>query len=190
MILQALILCIFFVSAQFNIDGCGSGPRTPLRNPYVCTPDQLRKAAIAMTLQLQSYISPLNPTALTRFVPGYTPVIANSMNIIHGQCCQSETTIYNYYTSFSHLLYYVFANQVPMSAVISEVEGTVKVYAGETQFLRLVPSQPKFVNQVMFVWKPVYQCNKVPDCNCNLELVRMESRSVDCPFDAPHCTTK
>ena len=188
MMLRVLLLCVFLVSAQFNCDGYGVAPRTPVRNPYVCTPEQLRKAAIAMTLQFQSYVTPWNPTALFNFVPPSTPVFAsfNNTSLNPPRCCQNHLDLYHHFTSVAGIAYFIYTNQVPMTAVISEVEGVVKVYAGET-VMAYVNDEPLVSDQVIFVWKPMYQCHTIPDCNCNLELVRLETRTVNCQFNEPMC---
>lgn len=186
-----LVSVIFAHEASKGADGCGCGaiPVIPRRNPYVCTPDQLRKAAIAMTNQIESYMSPINMNALFNFVPPYTNLTEN-VYVFHtggNYCCQQYEDLYTFIAFLSHAnAEIVFINQIPMSAVISEVECTVRVFATmmiySQETLQIVGS-----GQIAFVWKPVYPGHVVPDCTCNLELLRIEARNPLCNFNEAPC---
>lgn len=181
------LFAVFLSCVTAKIDGCS--PILSVRNPYICTPEQLRKAAITITNQIESYMSPLNTNVLYKFVLPSTVLLNNLVRSQIGgiQCCEKPGTLWGYLAWVEEQNGAItFINQTPTSAVISEVEGVVRVLAtiviyNESTYQSIETSQ------IAFVWKPMYQEGVIADCSCNLELLRIELRSPFCNFNEPHC---
>lgn len=188
-----LIFSALIVSAQIDkvenvVEGCGCGAGivAPLRNPYVCTPDQLKRAAIALSDQLMSYMEPYNPSALFNFVPPSTPVYTNLLNPDR-ECCQTQTDLYQYMSFLvEERLQIFFTPQIPAGAVVSDFDCTVKVYVAEAVAPEMFLTFQS--NQMVFIWKPLCVGQVIPDCNCNLQLERIELRGYSCQFGEARCT--
>lgn len=169
--------------------GCGIGPQGPLRNPNVCTPDQLKKAAIELTLKMQSYITPYDENALFALVSDQTPVYVNALSTYPtSYCCQFQETLFQYYQyAYNAGSVFSYFNPVPMGAVWNQMEGMVKVYSMETMYMGFLPYNMYHAYQVVYYWKPAYQCGTPVNSTCNLVLDRLEFRDIQCSWNEPIC---
>ena len=196
------IICFFApLVIALSIDcagkiGCGNdcgggGPHGAIRNPNVCTVEQLKKAAISLTLQVQSYVITDNLEALYSIVSRDTPILQN-VAIGHpsnARCCQYQSPLwqfYSYYIADGAIFDYI--NPIPMGAVWSQTEGAVKIYSLENVYLPQYWSAEGRVYQIVYYWRPQYQCGvPVNITTCNLQLDYIDERFLQCDFGEPLC---
>ena len=189
------VLYLIFVSGGIENNAaprwsCGdNGPQGPIRNTNVCTLNQLEKAAINLTLQVQSYIIPYDPDSLFSMVSALTPVYQNYAYSIPNLCCQSQLTMFQYYDiSYANGMFFNYFNSVPMGAVWNQMAGEIKVYAVEVMYPLISPFNPVRTHQIVYTWKPQYQCGvAVNRTTCNLKLDRIELRDYQCSFAEAPC---
>ena len=187
-----MILSFWFVLCSFaraNLGGCGVNSDAPLRHPYLCTPIKMMKIAIEMTTQMQNFMSEYNSSALFNLVPADTPLVENFHvpSPDDPYCCQLYGDLFYLVNHVNNLdSHIVFVNQVPPSAVVSQTEGVVRVYATMNVYNNGDGSLVS-THQVAFVWKPEVTGPLPREDYCKLAMFRYEMRSPYCSFNEPAC---
>lgn len=155
----------------------------------ICTPTQLRNAALNLTLEYQGYIAECNFPDAQELASVIAVGRTNQPDCPQDACCQNVNTLGNFNMNhYGECEWDVeWINATP---AISGVEvgpcGDVSVFASTTE-TNVNNSEDVRNFNVEFVWRP--RCG-VTGCvaNCALELVDIKYANEDCEsWDVPLC---